>query len=149
MVAANSEGWRSAPLSGVESSIILANKPVDGFNDGLVMATFTADKPKAAIAALLQERQRYEQWLAVLDSRRTTTPPHVYTRVRSDYEGRLNRVIDELGGRTAELQQVVDALASQVATLQGEENAKRDMQAEAELRAAVGEFSPDQWREVS
>jgi hypothetical protein len=113
------------------------------------MATLTADKPKDAIAALLQERQRYEQWLAALDARRAATPPNVYTRVRSDYEGRLARVIEELGGRTAELQQVVDTLSSQVASLQDEESAKRDLQAEAELRAAVGEYSPEQWREVN
>jgi len=113
------------------------------------MGTLAVDKPTAAIAALLQERQRYEQWLAVLESRRATTPPHVYTRVRADYEGRLNRVVTDLGGRTAELRQVVDALSSQVATLQGQEMAKRDLQAEAELRAAVGEYTPEQWREVS
>src|SRR5215469_16440747 len=105
------------------------------------MATLTADKPKDAIAALLQERQRYEQWLAALDARRATTPPNVYSKVRTDYEGRLSRVIDELGGRTAELQQVVNALSTQVASLQDEETAKRDQQAEAELRAAVGEYS--------
>lgn len=113
------------------------------------MATLTAEKPKDAIAALLQERQRYEQWLAALESRRAATPPNVYSRVRTDYEGRLSRVIDELGGRTAELQQVVDSLSSQVASIQDEESAKRDLQAEAELRAAVGEYSPEQWREVS
>ncbi len=113
------------------------------------MATLTADKPKDAIAALLQERQRYEQWLAALESRRGATPPNVYSRVRTDYEGRLSRVIDDLGGRTAELQQVVDSLSSQVASIQSEESVKRDLQAEAELRAAVGEYSPEQWREVS
>ncbi len=113
------------------------------------MATLTVDKPKDAITALLQERQRYEQWLAGLESRRASTPTHVYARVRADYEGRLSRVIDELGGRTAELRQVVDALSSQVATLQDEETAKRDLQSEAELRAAVGEYSAEQWHEVS
>jgi hypothetical protein len=113
------------------------------------MATLTVDKPKEAITALLQERQRYEQWLAGLETRRASTPTHVYARVRADYEGRLSRVIDELGGRTAELRQVVDALSSQVASLQDEESAKRDLQTEAELRAAVGEYTAEQWHEVS
>src|SRR6185312_4942549 len=118
-------------------------------SDGLVMATSSVDKPKDAIAALLQERQRYEQWLGVLESRRPTTPVNVYTRVRADYEGRLNRVIEDLGGRPAELRQIVDSLSQQVTTLETEESAKRDLQAEAELRAAVGEYSPEQWREAS
>jgi hypothetical protein len=113
------------------------------------MVTLSTDKPTDAIAALLQERQRYEQWLAALESRRATTPAHVYARVHTDYESRLAHVLDELGGRSAELRQVVDDLTERVTALQSEENTHRDQRAEAELRAAVGEYSPDQWREVS
>ena len=113
------------------------------------MATLSQDKPTDAIAALLQERQRYEQWLAALESRRATTSSHVYARVHADYEARLGRVLEELGGRSAELKQVVDALTERVTALQTEENGQRDVRAEAELRAAVGEYSPEQWREVS
>lgn len=113
------------------------------------MVTISAEKPTDAIAALLQERQRYEQWLAALESRRATTPAHVYARVHTDYESRLANVLDELGGRSAELRQVVDDLTERVTALQAEENTHRDQRAEAELRAAVGEYSPDQWREVS
>jgi hypothetical protein len=54
-----------------------------------------------------------------------------------------------LGGRSAELRQVVETLTERVNTLQTEENGHRDVRAEAELRAAVGEYSPEQWREVS
>jgi hypothetical protein len=82
------------------------------------MVTLLADKPTDAIAALLQERQRYEQWLAALESRRATTPAHVYARVHTDYESRLARVLDELGGRSAELRQVVDDLTERVTALQ-------------------------------
>ena len=46
--------------------------------------TGTADKATDAIAALLQERRRYEGWLAALEVRRATTPPHVYARVHDD-----------------------------------------------------------------
>ncbi len=113
------------------------------------MATVSQDKPTDAIAALLQERQRYEQWLAALESRRATTPSHVYARVYADYESRLGRVLEELGGRSAELRQVVGTLTERVNTLQTEEDGHRDIRAEAELRAAVGEYSPEQWREVS
>jgi hypothetical protein len=113
------------------------------------MATVSQDKPTDAIAALLQERQRYEQWLAALESRRATTSSHVYARVYADYESRLGHVLEELGGRSAELRQVVETLTERVNTLQTEENSHRDVRAEAELRAAVGEYSPEQWREVS
>lgn len=113
------------------------------------MGTGSAEKPTDAITALLQERRRYEQWLATLESRRAITPPHVYARVHSDYENRLSGVLDQLGGRSAELQQSVDALTTRVAALQTDENAKRDERYEAELRAAVGEYSADKWTELS
>ena len=113
------------------------------------MGTISADRPTDAIAALLQERQRYEQWLQALESRRASTAPLVYTRVRQDYEGRLARVLDEISGRSAELRQVIASLSAQVTTLQAEEATKRDLQSEAELRAAVGEYSQEQWRQFS
>jgi hypothetical protein len=108
-----------------------------------------AEKPTDAIAALLQERRRFEQWLATLESRRAITPPHVYGRVHADYSARLSAVLDELGGRSAELQQSVESLTARVAALQTEEGVKRDERYEAELRAAVGEFSQDKWLQLS
>ena len=41
--------------------------------------------PMDALNALMEERNRYEQWLAQLDARRGTTPAHVFNRVRGDY----------------------------------------------------------------
>jgi hypothetical protein len=117
------------------------------------MATGTADKPTEkptdAIAALLQERRRYEGWLEALEARRGTTPAHVYARVHTDYEARLSGVLEQLGGRSAELQHTVDELKTKVAALQSDEDAKRDERAEAELRAAVGEYAQDRWEELS
>jgi hypothetical protein len=34
-----------------------------------------------ALNALMEERNRYEQWLAQLDARKATTPTHVFARV--------------------------------------------------------------------
>ncbi len=109
----------------------------------------TADKATDAIAALLQERRRYEGWLTALEVRRATTPPHVYARVHDDYEGRLSAVLEQLGGRSAELQRTVDELAAVVAALQADEDTKRDERAEAELRSAVGEYTAERWEDLS
>src|SRR5215469_9542844 len=123
----------SAPLSGVESSIILAqttladnDRPMirtdsDGYPDSRQTKRRDCGAPPGAAAVRAMAKCPRVQ--AGHD------PPNVYSRVRTDYEGRLSRVIDELGGRTAELQQVVDALSTQVASLQTEESAKRDQQA--------------------
>lgn len=109
----------------------------------------TEGKSMDAITSLLAERQRFESWIATLESRRESTPPHVYTRVRADYEKRLMAVLDQLTGRTSELESAVTGLASKVSELMQDETAKRDERAEAELRSVVGEFSAEQWEELS
>ena len=101
-----------------------------------------------ALNALMEERNRYEQWLAQLDARKGTTPPHVFDRVRADYTARLNNVLDQLAGRATELQATAGTLAERVAALYADETTLRDERAEAELRASVGEFSLDHAREV-
>ena len=113
------------------------------------MATSSTEKSTDVITALLQERRRYEQWLATLESRRAITPANVYARVHADYQARLSGVLDQLGGRSAELQQSVDALGAKLSSLESEENTRRDERAEAELRAAVGEYTQERWIELS
>ena len=64
-----------------------------------------------ALNALMEERNRYEQWLAQLDARKGTTPTHVFARVRADYDARLMKVLDQLAGRATELQATASTLA--------------------------------------
>jgi len=104
--------------------------------------------PMDAVSSLMQERQRFEGWIASLESKRAITPPHVYERVRGDYEARLREVIQQLIGRTTELRETVAALTARMSRLQSEENAKRDERYEAELRATVGEFESDKWEKL-
>ena len=101
-----------------------------------------------ALNALMEERNRYEQWLAQLEQRKGTTPTHVFDRVRVDYAERLTKVLDQLAGRATELQVTAGTLADRVAALYADETTLRDERAEAELRASVGEFSLDHAREV-
>src|SRR5215211_1967751 len=100
-----------------------------------------SQNPMDALNALMEERSRYEQWLTQLEARKGTTPPHVFDRVRGDYTERLNAVLDQLAGRATELQETAGTLAERVASLYADETALRDERAEAELRAAVGEFT--------
>ncbi|HEX4936779.1 MAG TPA: hypothetical protein VFV33_26540 [Gemmatimonadaceae bacterium] len=100
--------------------------------------------PMDALTALLEERRRYEGWLAQLDARRGESPTHVVERVRGDYMGRLESVTQKLRGRAQELETIASGLRHRVSILQGEESGKRDERAELELRALVGEYTPDQ-----
>jgi hypothetical protein len=101
-----------------------------------------------AVSALMQERQRFEAWIAALEAKRAITPPHVYERVRGDYEARLREVVAKLVGRTGDLKETITALTARMAKLQSDENAKRDERYEAELRATVGEFEPGAWEKL-
>jgi hypothetical protein len=96
----------------------------------------------------MQERQRFEVWITALEEKRAITPPHVYERVRGDYEARLREVVQKLIGRTSELKETVAALTARLAKLQSEENAKRDERYESELRATVGEFESEKWEKL-
>lgn len=107
-----------------------------------------SQNPMDVLNALMEERAKYEQWLAQLDARKGTTPPHVFQRVHADYTERLKQVHDQLAGRASDLQATAGTLADRVAALFADETALRDERAEAELRAAVGEFTLEHAREV-
>lgn len=101
------------------------------------------------VAGLLLERQRYEGWLASLDAKKGTTPPHVFERVRADYESRLRSVVDQLVSRAADLEGAVAQLRTRVIELKRQVDARRDERNEAELRATVGEYSPEEWQSIA
>ena len=105
----------------------------------------TNGSPMEAVSSLLAERVRFESWIATLESRKASTPPHVYARVHADYERRLDEVIKRLSSRTGEIESRTGELKLQIDRLQEEENARRDERAEGELRAMVGEFTDEQW----
>lgn len=99
--------------------------------------------PIDALEGLLEERRRYEGWIAQLEERRATSPAHVVDRVRSDYFGRLEGVTQQLRGRASDLEGSAAGLRERIATLLAEEGVRRDERAELELRSLVGEFDPD------
>jgi hypothetical protein len=103
------------------------------------------DKRVEAVAALIADRRKYESWLAALEAKRAETPDHVFFRVRSDYERRLSEVLERLRSQASALNERADALTARLAALVEEERASRDRRSEAELRAAVGEFSSQAW----
>jgi septal ring factor EnvC (AmiA/AmiB activator) len=107
--------------------------------------TATDNEAMSALHALLEERQRYQGWLATLESRRNSTPPHVYERVQKDYAGRLDGVMQQLADRASQLAGTIESMTTELATLRQHESDRTDERHEAELRAAVGEYSPEDW----
>ncbi len=106
----------------------------------------TADsEATAGLQELLAERQRYQAWLRALEERRSDTPAHVYDRVRTDYSLRLERVMQRLGERAEQLTANIKSLSDDLTTLRARESDRNDERHEWELRAAVGEFAPEEW----
>jgi len=101
-----------------------------------------------ALNGLLKERQRYEEWLAALEEKRASTSDAVYQRVQADYQTRLREVSGKLAERAGELRENIDALTLRLEEISRQETQQREARQEAELRAAVGEYSDKQWKEI-
>lgn len=101
-----------------------------------------------ALNGLLKERQRYEEWLTALEAKRASTSDSVYQRVRSDYQARLRDVSTKLSERAGELRESIDALSLRLDEVSKQEAQQREARQEAELRAAVGEYTDKQWKEI-
>ena len=93
------------------------------------------------VPALIQERRRYEQWLAALDARRDTTPQHVIERVKADYQGRLQRVQEQLALHRQSILEERASVESRRSLIEAEEQLRRDERSELELRSHVGELA--------
>jgi hypothetical protein len=101
-----------------------------------------------ALNGLLKERQRYEEWLGALEEKRASTPDSVYQRVQADYQTRLREVSSKLAERAGELRENIDALTIRLEEISHQERQQREARQEAELRAAVGEYTDKQWKEI-
>ena len=89
----------------------------------------------------MADRQKYEQWLADLDAKKDSTPPHVFERVKGDYSARLQEVLGSLKQHTTDMQEHARGLMVRLKELEVSEEELRDEQAENELRAKVGEMT--------
>ena len=101
-----------------------------------------------ALNGLLKERQRYEEWLTALEDKRSSTSESVYQRVQADYQTRLREVSSKLAERAGELRENIDALTMRLDEISRQESQQREARQEAELRAAVGEYTDKQWKEI-
>jgi TolA-binding protein len=101
-----------------------------------------------ALNGLLKERQRYEEWLTALDQKRGATSEAVYERVQADYRARLREVSSKLAERAGELRESIDSLTMRLEEISRQELQQREARQEAELRAAVGEYTDKQWKEI-
>jgi hypothetical protein len=108
----------------------------------------SAPRPANPVEALLEERNRYQMWLARLDQAGSSAPAAVRDRIRDDYHRRLGEVIEQLRSHAAAVTEQLAALQARQAELRQREGDAQETLAEAELRHAVGEFDTGEWDRV-
>lgn len=97
------------------------------------------------IEGLLAERRKYEQWLAQLEARKEATPSHVFVKVHRDYTARLSEAQQKLSSESGAVHALATELEESLARQEKQIAERTDERAEAELRAAVGEFAGKEW----
>jgi hypothetical protein len=103
------------------------------------------------IERLLQDRSQFVSWLTKLNATGETTPAvpeAVRSRVRADYERRLDAVLEELRGHTASLEEQVEDLSTRAGLLTSRENEHKEQLSEAEVRHLVGEYDEGKWEGI-
>jgi len=108
----------------------------------------SAPRPANPVEALLEERNRYQMWLARLDQAGSSAPPSVRDRIRDDYHRRLGEVIEQLRSHAAAVAEQLAALQARQTELRQRESEAQETLAEAELRHAVGEYDTGEWDRV-
>jgi hypothetical protein len=101
-----------------------------------------------SIEGLLEQRTRFEQWLAKLDATGDKAPAGVRQKVRADYESRLRGVIERLRGHAATIAQELERHQASRSDLDGRRRDAEEELAEAEVRYAVGEFTEAEWGRI-
>ena len=100
------------------------------------------------VRSLVAERQRYDDWLTALDTRRAETPSRVFDRVHGDYVARRDAVMLQLREHVGALSTHGDELDSRLSALEAELATLEDERIEAMLRTAVGEYDDNRWEVV-
>lgn len=99
------------------------------------------------IDRLLSDRAQFVSWLTRLNSSDgvPTVPEAVRSRVRADYERRLESVLGELRGHTSALEEQVAGLTARQSELVMRESEFKEQLSEAEVRHVVGEYDDGKW----
>jgi hypothetical protein len=101
-----------------------------------------------SIEGLLEQRSRFEQWLAKLDATGDKAPAAVRQKVRADYEARLRGVIERLRGHSATITDELQRHQASRSQLDGRRRDAEEELAEAEVRHSVGEFGEAEWDRI-
>ena len=107
-----------------------------------------SQKSSEDVEQLLDERQAITEWLERLALTGDDASDEVRSKVREDYETRLEAVSRGLRGYAAELSSTLSKETQKRTDFLAREQRADVRLAEAKLRHAVGEFEDSQWNEI-
>jgi hypothetical protein len=110
--------------------------------------TEIAQQDLSEVESLLASRQRLSDWLDKLEAAGSKTPASVRERVRSDYQGRLAQVVEQLRGHSDVITNTLQGLRAHAGEYEELRTEEVETLAEAELRYGVGEYSDGEWQKV-
>ncbi len=105
-------------------------------------------KPSEDVKKLLDERQTITEWLERLALAGDGASDDVRSKVREDYETRLEAVSKGLQGYADELSSALSKETQKRTDLLEQEQKAEERLTEAKLRHAVGEYEDSRWNEV-
>jgi hypothetical protein len=107
----------------------------------------SSDNP---IERLLRDRAQYVSWLTRLNSSDAMpgVTESVRSRVRADYERRLDGVMLELKAHQTVLEEQVEQFSARRVELTARESEYREQLSEAEVRHLVGEYDENKWQGI-
>ena len=107
-----------------------------------------SQKPSEDVEKLLDEREAITEWLERLALTGDDASDEVRSKVREDYETRLQAVSRGLQGYAAELSSSLSKETQKRTDFSEREQRADARLAEAKLRHAVGEYEDSQWNEI-
>ncbi len=96
---------------------------------------------------LKRECSRYAVLLENVEKERGSVQPHIYEKVRAEYERRRSALEEKCGKEEALLRERLAALVRRKEALSGSAREARDRLEELEFRIRVGELEEEEWKE--
>ncbi len=94
---------------------------------------------------LLKEREDIEKKLLKLEELKSQTKPHIYEKVKNDYEGKLKKIVSSLNGHVEALEKSLKELTPKLQDIVKDETEIDDAIAELTLRYQLGDYNENEY----
>ncbi len=98
-----------------------------------------SDDVTKEIDQLLQNREKFGTFIKRLESERASSSERTYSKVRADYERKLQEVVQSLQAHSQSLRTRLQDMEGSLQTFESERTGRQEQLEEARLRRSVGQ----------